>query len=187
MAGKPYIQGLLADFGANLGGFGLQENNMAIEQIGTNSDDGAKIPNFRQNVISEGVATRQLTASESGSLCLYDSAAGVVYTLPNPVAGMTFDFMTSVKRTSNAHKVITKTIGSEFILGTIFGYTTDVTEIDGFVADGSADVALSHNGTTTGGDLGGRYTLTAISTTQWLMTGNMYCGTATPATPVATS
>ena len=94
--------------------------------------------------------------------------------------------MTTVKATGT-HKVITKTVASEFILGTIFGYTTDVTEIDGFVGNGTSHVAVAHNGTTTGGDAGGRYTLTAISTTQWLITGNMYCGTATPSDPFATS
>jgi len=159
---------------------------MAVNQLGFGGTEGVKVPGLHRPVISEGVATRQLLASESGALCLYDLAAGVVYTLPTPVVGMEFTFMATVV-TSGTYKVITKTIASEFILGTIFGYTTDVTEIDGFVANGTTIVAAAHNGTTTGGDAGGRYTLTAISTTQWLITGNMYCGTATPSTPFATS
>ena len=100
---------------------------------------------------------------------------------------MSFDFMPMLGVTSNAYKVITKTIASEFILGTVFGYTTDATEIDGFSADGSTHVAIASDGGATGGDLGGRYTLTAISTTQWLITGNVFCGTTTPTTPFATS
>jgi hypothetical protein len=159
---------------------------MALEQIGKNTVDGCVAPGIHQKVIAEGVATRQLLPEESGSLCLYDTAANVAYTLPTPVKGMTFDFMATITATGE-YKVITKTIASEFIIGTIFGYTTDVTEIDGFVANGSTIVAAAHNGTTTGGDAGGRYTLTAISTTQWLITGNVYCGTATPSTPFATS
>lgn len=158
-----------------------------LQQVGSKGSGGTILNGAHRQVIAEGVATRALTAAESGSLCLFDRAAGVVYTLPTPVKGMTFDFMTSVARTSNAHKVITKNVASEFILGTIFGYTTDVTEIDGFSANGSTHVAVSSNGTTTGGDLGGRYTLTAISTTQWMITGNVFCGTATPADPFATS
>lgn len=140
---------------------------------------------FNRSVIQSVGATRTLTQGESGALCLYDRAAGVVYTLPTPVVGLEFTFMTSVTITSNAAKVICST--GSFILGTIFGYTTDVTEIDGFSADGAADVAISSNGSTTGGVIGGRYTLTAISTTQWLITGNVFCGTSTPSTPVATS
>ena len=157
-----------------------------LERLSYGAPDGCIATGLHRQVISEGVATRTLKAEESGALCLFDLAAGVTYTLPTPVRGMEFTFMATVV-TSGTYKVITKTIASEFILGTIFGYTTDVTEIDGFVANGTTIVAVAHNGTTTGGDAGGRYTLTAISTTQWLITGNMYCGTATPATPFATS
>ena len=157
------------------------------EQLGGNPPDGTVAPGLHQEVIQSVGATRDLRPDESGSLCLFDSAAGVVYTLPPPVVGMKFDFMTSVAITSNSAKVVTNTIASEFILGTIFGYTTDATEIDGFEANGSTHVSVASNGTTTGGDLGGRYTLTAISTTQWLITGNVFCGTATPSTPFATS
>lgn len=159
---------------------------MAIEQIGKNSDDGAKVPNFRQNVIAGGVATKTLTASDSGSLCLFDTAAGVLYTLPSPVKGMTFDFMPTVK-TTGEYKVITRLVGTEFILGTIMAYTTTVTLEDGFAANGSTHVSINHDGGATGGDAGGRYTLTAISTTQWLITGTTYCGTTTPTDPFDTT
>jgi hypothetical protein len=100
---------------------------------------------------------------------------------------MKFEFATTVTITSNAAKTVTGTPASQFILGTMFGYTTDATEIDGFSADGSTHVAISSNGSTTGGVIGDRYTLTAISATQWLVEGNIFCGTSTPATPFATS
>ncbi len=35
-------------------------------------------------VIGDAVATRTLTIKESGATCLFDSASGVVYTLPPP-------------------------------------------------------------------------------------------------------
>ena len=128
-----------------------------------------------RKIIGDAVATRTLLAKEAGSLCLMDRAAGVVYTLPVVTAsnvGMFFDFMTTVTITAAAAKTITGS-AAQFILGTVFGYTTDATEIDGFIA----------NGTTTGGVIGDCYRLTAISTTQWLITGHVFCGTATPATP----
>ena len=156
-----------------------------IEQIGYHGKKGSIQFGPHREVIQGVGATRTLLAEESGALCLFDSAAGVVYTLPTPVEGMEFTFMTSVTITSNAAKVICST--GAFLLGTLFGYTSDVTEIDGFSADGTADLAISSNGSTTGGVIGGRYTLTAISATQWMITGNVFCGTSTPATPIATS
>jgi len=153
-----------------------------IERVSYGGPKGSLQLGQHRQIIKEAVATRTLLAKESGALCLFDLAAGTVYTLPTPVEGMYFDFMTTVKSTG-AHKVITATITAEYLLGTIFGYTTDVTEIDGFSANGSSHNNISSNGTTTGGDVGGRYTLTAISTTQWLITGNVFCGTATPNDP----
>ena len=156
-----------------------------IERISYGGETGSLQLGAHRQAIQGVGATRTLLAKESGALCLYDRAAGNVYTLPTAVEGMEFTFMTSVTVTTNAAKVICASGG--FLLGSIFGYTSDVTEIDGFTADGTADVAISSNGSTTGGVIGGRYTLTAISATQWMITGNVFCGTATPATPIATS
>lgn len=158
-----------------------------LERLNYDSADGCIATGVHREVISGVGATRTLLPEESGALCLFDRAAGVVYTLPTPVEGMQFEFATTVTITSNAAKVITGTVASQFILGTLFGYTTDATEIDGFSADGSTHVAISSNGSTTGGVIGDRYTLTAISSTQWLVEGNIFCGTSTPATPFATS
>src|SRR5258708_2613530 len=46
-------------------------------------------------VISGQGATKTLTAGDSGSLCLFDRAAGIVYTLPTGAAGLWFEFMTT--------------------------------------------------------------------------------------------
>ena len=158
-----------------------------LERLGYGSPAGCIATGQHKQVISGVGATRTLLPEESGALCLFDRAAGVVYTLPTPVEGMKFEFATTVTITSNAAKTITGTPASQFILGAMFGYTTDATEIDGFSADGSTHVAISSNGSTTGGVIGDRYTLTAISATQWLVEGNIFCGTSTPATPFATS
>jgi len=140
-----------------------------------------------KQIISSSGATRQLLASESGSTCLFDSAAGVVYTLPTPVIGMTFNFQTTVTITSNAAKVITKTVASEFIGGGIISANATVASSgDFFTADGATHVAISENGTTTGGVIGDNFTLTAVSTTLWLISG-LNSGSGTNATPFATS
>lgn len=136
-------------------------------------------------LIGDAVATRQLTAKESGALCLFDLAAGVTYTLPSPVIGMTFEFFTSVTITSGAAKVITN-LATEFLLGAIGTMNNAATTAEAFAANGSTIRAVSANGTTTGGIAGDRYRLTAISTTQWLIEG-LLINSGTAATPFAVS
>lgn len=159
---------------------------MAINQIGIGGVEGCKIPGQHRNVISGVGATRQLVAAESGSLCLFDAAAGNVYTLPTPVAGMVFEFMATVAVTSNAQKVITKTIASEFIVGAVLNQTLATATPAGFPANGTTIAALSSNGTTSGGLIGSYYRVTAISTTQWGIEG-VIIGSGTIITPFATS
>lgn len=158
-----------------------------LERLSYGSPAGSIATGLHRQVISEGAATRQLTAKESGALCLFDRAAGTVYTLPTPVVGMQFEFLVTVAVTSNAHKVITKTIASEFLVGgVIMGDVTVASSGDYFEADGTSIVALSAAGSTTGGLLGERYKVTAISTTQWAIEGVTH-GAGTLATPFATS
>jgi hypothetical protein len=156
-----------------------------FEQLGYNGPGLSQHNAQARVIIGDAVATRTLTAKESGALCLFDSAAGVVYTLPSPTIGMTFEFMTTVTRTSNAHKVITA-LATEFILGAIGTMNNAATTAEAFAADGSTIRAVSSNGTTTGGIIGDRYRLTALSTTQWLIEG-MLINSGTAATPFATS
>lgn len=138
-----------------------------------------------RQVIGDAVATRTLTAKEAGALCLLDAAAGVVYTLPTPVIGMTFEFLVTVSVTSNAHKIITN-LATEFLLGEVFAYTTATASGAGFAANGTTIRALSANGTTTGGLIGETYKVTALSSTVWAITGATV-GSGTIATPFATS
>ena len=148
--------------------------------------DGLFVPGQHQNVIQSVGATRKLLANESGSLCLFDRAAGIVYTLPTPIVGMKFEFLVTVAVTSNAHKVITAAATQFLLGGIIMGDVTVAQSGDYFEADGSTHVAISAAGTTTGGLLGERYSLTAISTTQWVIHGVCH-GAGTLATPFATS
>lgn len=141
-----------------------------------------------RQIISDGVATRQLLPKEGGAYCFFDLAAGVVYTLPaltSVNAGLTFTFCTSVTRTSNAHKIITSA-ATEFLVGAVWLGNNAATTGEIFGADGTTIRALSSNGTTTGGIIGDRYTVTAISTTQWFIDG-VLVQSGTAATPFATS
>jgi len=155
-------------------------------QLGTHSPSGTVAPGLHREVISGVGATRTLLASESGALCLFDRADGVVYTLPTPVLGMQFEFEATVAVTTNAYKTITAA-ETQFLLGSvIMGDDVIATSGGVFEANGTTIVAISEDGATKGGLIGSRYVVTAISTTQWLIHGVLR-GTGTLATPFATS
>ena len=158
---------------------------MALEQIGYNAPDGLVVLGHHVEIINAGT-TKTLVAADSSAMCIFDTAAGSEFILPTPVIGMFFDFRFGIK-TSGEYKLVTGTIATEFLKGAIAGFTTTATLVDAFVANGSTAVSVSMNGTTTGGDAGGWMHVVASSSTIWQLTGDLYCGTATPATPIDTT
>ena len=157
-----------------------------LERLNYGSPSGCAAPGLHRQVIQSVGATRTLLPEESGALCLFDVASGIVYTLPTPVEGMDFEFLVTVAVTSNAHKVITAASTQLLLGGIIMGDVTVAQSGDYFEANGSTHVAISAAGSTTGGLLGERYRLVAISTTQWAIHGVCH-GAGTLATPFATS
>lgn len=160
-----------------------------LERLSYSSADGSIATGLHRQVINV-TAARQLLPEESGALVVFDAAAGAVVTLPTPVEGMQFDFLVKTTITSNSAKVITKTVASEFIVGAImFGADASASEttlINAFAANGSTHVAVTSNGTTTGGKRGTVLNLTAISATLWAVSG-IEVGSGAYATPFATS
>ena len=158
-----------------------------IEYLGYRSPQGSIGIGLHREVIQGVGATRTLLPKESGALCLLDRAAGVVYTLPTPVEGMYFDFLATVSVTTNAYKTITAAPATQFLVGGVGILSLTVAEAgDFFVADGSTIVAISEDGATKGGLIGGAYRVTAISATQWAIDG-ITVGAGILATPFATS
>lgn len=152
-----------------------------LERLGYGSSGGCIATGLHREVIAEAVATRTLIAEESRALCLFDRAAGVVYTLPTPVKGMSFEFVTSVSRTSNSHTIKTGA-ATQFILGAYMaGDAAIATSGDVFTGDGTSHVSIVLDGDTKGGLVGGCLTFTAISATQWIVTGDVV-GTGTMVT-----
>lgn len=139
---------------------------------------------YRQVIDAVG-ATRTLAPEESGALCLFDSAAGVVYTLPAPVVGMQFEFATTVTITSNSSKVLTDA-ATTFVVGGAALVNSAATTGEFFAANGTSHRSINGNGTTTGGVIGDRIRFTAISSTKWQVDAVMN-QTGTAATPFATS
>lgn len=155
-----------------------------LERLSYDGPDGCIATGIHREVIDGVGATRTLLAEESGALCLFDRAAGNVFTLPAPQVGMQFEFEASVAVTSDAQKVVTNS-ASVFIVGAVSAGALAAT-MDVFQADGTTHRAISSNGSTTGGLVGSRFVLTAISATQWIIHG-VIVGSGTLADPFATS
>ena len=132
-------------------------------------------------------ATRTLLANESGSTIDFDRAAGIVVTLPAPAEGLYYNFVVSVSVTSNAYKLATGTQGTDWFTGGIVNVDTDTSDaLASFRCDGTSHDNFSMNGTTTGGLIGSRFKVTAVSSTLWLVEGFNH-GSGTVATSCATS
>lgn len=158
----------------------------ALHRAAPTSVSGSIVPGQHRQVISEGASTRTLLAEESGSLCLFDTAAGVTYTLPAPVVGMQFTFGATVTGTGS-YKIITDA-ATTFLTGGLFIVSLTVAEAgDTFVANGSTHVAITMDADTEGRIKGAmEITLTAISSTLWHVTGYA-TGAGTLTDPFATS
>lgn len=157
-----------------------------LERLNYGSPAGCIATGQHREVISGSGATVTLTAEQSGSLFLLDRAAGIVVTLPTPAVGMYFDFLATVSVTSNAYKVITNAATVFLVGGIVISSQTVAESGDQFSADGTTIVAVSEDGATKGGLIGGAYRVTCISATQWAISG-LTVGAGTLATPFATS
>lgn len=130
-------------------------------------------------VISGSGATVTLTAAQSGNIVLFDKADGIVFTLPAPAVGLHYTFIVKTTITSNAAKVITDA-GTTLLIGTLL--TDNAGTAAGWAGNGTTHIAVSMNGTTTGGIQGTRITFECVSSTLWEVNGIVQASgtTATP-------
>ena len=158
-----------------------------LEQLDYKSKNGCIAQGLHREVISGVGATTTayaLTAEQSGSLCLFDAADGVIYTLPAPVVGLQFDFLVTVAGTSNAYSIDTDA-ATTFIGCGVGSFSTTVAEGgDSFAADIAATVSCDLDSDLTGRLVGTKLTLTCLSATTWGITGDIH-GVGTLATPFA--
>lgn len=158
----------------------------------TGTGPGTNAPTVK-NVIPELVlasAATTLTADQSGAEVVWNAAAGFTITLPAPVVGLRFRFRVGVTNTSSNHKLITDA-ATTFLKGSVLQAVEDTTPganpgPKDFLLNGSTHVAITMNGSTTGGLFGTWLEATCISSTVWLVTGYVK-GSGIIATPAATS
>lgn len=139
------------------------------------------------SVVSGSGATAGLTAAQSGSYVLMDRAAGIVFTLPAPVAGLNFTFLTTVTVTSNTYKVITDA-GTTFAAGSLLG-SSDNLASKSFIGNGTSHIATIMNSASsnaTGGIIGSVQEWRCVSGTLWVVTGTLVAS-STPTTPWSTT
>jgi hypothetical protein len=167
---------------ANFPAFWINLQTGGLFTCGTNSVWARGSAPWNTPFLSGSGATLTLTAAQSGQTILFDRAAGIVYTLPKPVPGLTFDFIVTTTITSNAATVITDGAAT-FIQGTVRIMSAGTA--GDFQCNGTTHVKVTSNGTTTGGVLGSILHLRAVSTTLWQADGQ-FVGSGTTATPCST-
>lgn len=156
-----------------------------LERLNYGSPAGCIAPGLHRQVITVA-ANRTLVPEESGALVVLAVASGATLTLPTPVEGMQFEVGVTVSRTSNSYKIITAA-ATQFLVGAYMaGDATIATSGDIFTGNGTTHVALTFDGDTKGGLVGGRLKFTALSATQWYVEGTVI-GTGTMADAFATS
>ena len=150
------------------------------------SDASNLIPHNRHVIADAAFASPvALTAIQSGGMCVFDETAGAIFTLPAAVAGLYYDFVIAVASSSNSHRVACTS--GDFILGSIMAHATDDTGLSSaYAANGSTHLAIQLDSDATGRLAGGKFRLTAISGTQWVIEGDLLA-TGTVATPFETS
>lgn len=140
----------------------------------------------KKKIISGLGATHTLDAVNSGSTVVLDRAAGIVITLPLAQVGLTYDFIVATSVTSNSYKIITGA-GTELLIGGYVSVDTDTSNaVAVFTGNGSTHIAVTSNGTTTGGLVGTKLRFTCVSATRWEVEG-MMMGSGVVATAFATS
>ena len=128
-----------------------------------------------------------LTEAQSGRVIRLDDAAGLDFTLPAISAsniGMHFKFVATVSVSSNSYRM---TAGAADLLK---GGVLMVDFDDAYTApqgvflepDGTDDLIMTMNGTTTGGKAGSWVEFTAVSATEWFVSG-IVAGDGVLATP----
>lgn len=157
------------------GGWGTDQ---PVTFNGTTTFNGARV-----GVINASSGNTTLTAGGSGAVFLFDTAAGITYTLPVPVVGATYTFIVTTSVTSSNHKIITSA-GTQLLQGVITSATTTASVFESVI--GTSNIAVTMNGSTTGGLVGTQLEFRCLSATLWQVFGTNFTS-GTTATPFATS
>lgn len=153
--------------------FGLQTNKPAIFG-GSVAFNGGRV-----GAILPSSGNTAVTPAMSGSTLLFDTAAGITYTLPAATPGLTYTFVVTTTVTSSSHKIITSA-GTVLLQGLVVSATIAASIFESVIA--SSNISVTMNGTTTGGLVGTQMELKCLTATLWQVMGTNFTSgtTATP-------
>lgn len=138
----------------------------------------------KRNVLASSGNTSP-TVAQSGSVLLFDSGTGIAFTLPAPAVGLEYTFVVANTVSSGTHSIVTDA-ASTYLLGALAMGSAAGTATLNALGNGSSHIAVRMNGTTLGGILGTKITVTCTSATQWEVSG-IVAGSGSLATPFATT
>ena len=151
---------------------------------------------LKRPVILNGGKTINLTAADSGAVCVFDTAGASMFVLPLPRLGMHFTFITTVAASLNDHEITTNQGESppstHGFLGGIGVFNTNVT-LGGYsfsAAPDGTDDFITMDGAEKGGLVGTYIRVFAIldaSAPKCWGVGGYTVGTGTNTTPFAAS
>lgn len=140
---------------------------------------------FYRNVESITGATDTLTSADSGTLFLLNRAGGIDVAIPAVAAadvGVWFDFYVQTPVSGDAYTITAQT--GDLLTGRVIAWDTDTSYgTTSYAPDGSDDLIITLNATTTGGGVGGdQLRVMCIGANSWLVTGQIFHtgNTATP-------
>ena len=146
------------------------------EHLDNGSLSGCRVRGLARQVINPAGTATTLTAGQSGALCLFATAAGQTYVLPAVGAndvGMFFEFIVTLDGTAGAYSVTTDA-ATTFLVGGVDSMSDALAEGGGMhEADGTTVVAISLDSDATGRMVATQLFLTALSSTQWSITGTI--------------
>jgi hypothetical protein len=169
---------------------GLARTQKLLENLRGNINwKSSKLNGLKKEVVKAsdgpaGVPTiTVLTADQSGATCLFDQVAASQFTLPAPVAGLEFTFITTITATAD-HVITVNNANVDGFLGGVVSVSTTAAKSDSFGADadGSNDF-ITLDGGTTGGAVGTRIHVVAIDSENWAVDGQVCCVGSSTATP----
>lgn len=171
------------------GAFGFTKSSTVAQMYAHNGTSATPVAGYMGPTLSvHALGTSdalQITPQMSGSLILLDAASGSTVTLPAPQTGLWFQFVVTVSVTSNNHKIVTKTTGTDLFIGSLWETVAAGTGTS-FFPNGSSHSACTMNGTTTGGLINTAIDVYCTGSAQWLIDGTNFAS-GTIATPFANS
>jgi len=136
------------------------------------SGSGVTLPR-KFPVVSLTATTRAATAAESGTLFVFDGSACTV-TLPQAAVGLQYSFVCGATQTGDA-VITTQTadgLAGALIVTTAALNSTNLSTATSLIDSWAATIdTLTLNGTTTGGVIGSRIDVVAVSALMWQVSG----------------